>query len=224
MIKYLEHENKTLSYKIINKGNKNTYIRFKDSYIEVSKSKHITDEAVTKLLIINFDKYYNKFNALKENIPNDNEIILEEQTYKLEIISARGFRYETIADVIYCYTSKKNLDDIKKEIYKSHLTKMLEIIKPSLLAVLLANDILERPIKISYFKSKFGSYHRIKDEIKLNLVLAKASINYLYYVLIHEYAHTKVFNHSRDFYDLVSTLMPNYKKYDKNLKYLSIWI
>ena len=60
--------------------------------------------------------------------------------------------------------------------------------------------------------------------VRVNIVLAKAEINYLYYVIMHEYAHTKVFNHSKDFYNLLEKLMPNYKYYDKNIKKLSIWI
>lgn len=39
------------------------------------------------------------------------------------------------------------------------------------------------------------------------------------YVIIHELAHIKHKNHSRDFYGLIEQFMPDYKKYEKVLKH-----
>lgn len=224
MIKYIIQEEKILPYVIINKKNKNTYIRFNSDYIEISKSKHLTNAQVIKLIEKNFDTYYNKYLILKNGTPDEDEIILEEQKLKLIINKNTKFSYEIINDSLIVNSNKKNILDIKKQIYQRHLESMIERIKPAYSDVLTQHDINERLIKFGLFKTKFGSYHRISDEIKLNIVLAKANINYLYYVIMHEYAHTKVFNHSSNFYSLLEKLMPNYKYYDKRLKKLSIWI
>lgn len=224
MIKYIIQEEKILPYAIINKKNKNTYIRFNSDYIEISKSKHLTNAQVIKLIEKNFDTYYNKYLILKNGTPDEDEIILEEQKLKLIINKNTKFSYEIINDSLIVNSNKKNILDIKKQIYQRHLESMIERIKPAYSDVLTQHDINERLIKFGLFKTKFGSYHRISDEIKLNIVLAKANINYLYYVIMHEYAHTKVFNHSSNFYSLLEKLMPNYKYYDKRLKKLSIWI
>lgn len=224
MIKYIIQEEKILPYVIINKKNKNTYIRFNSDYIEISKSKHLTNAQVIKLIEKNFDTYYDKYLILKNSTPDEDEIILEEQKLKLIINKNTKFSYEIINDSLIVNSNKKNILDIKKQIYQRHLESMIERIKPAYSDVLTQHDINERLIKFGLFKTKFGSYHRISDEIKLNIVLAKANINYLYYVIMHEYAHTKVFNHSSNFYSLLEKLMPNYKYYDKRLKKLSIWI
>lgn len=224
MLNYVELDGKIIPYKILETKNKNTYIRFTKDYIVVSKSKHIKNSDIEKLLLSNFNKYYNKFIILSNNTPTDDELILEGITYKINIMSNKVFKYELINNTINIYTNKTDLQDIKKLVYKDYLIKMINRLNNDVNIILSNNNIKTRPIKISYFKTKFGSYHRISDIIKLNIVLAKAEINYLYYVIMHEYAHTKVFNHSKDFYNLLEKLMPNYKYYDKNLKKLSIWI
>ena len=38
------------------------------------------------------------------------------------------------------------------------------------------------------------------------------------YVIIHELVHTKIKNHSRDFYDAVEKILPDYKKRIRWLK------
>lgn len=224
MIKTLIIDNKKLPYKIVVKNNKNTYIRFKEDHIEVSKSKHVSSKDVIKLIEANFDKYYNKYMMLQKSVPLSNEIMLEGKTYEIDLFKASKFGYHIDGDKIRIGTNKSDLETIKKMVYKEHLLKMIEIIKPNYEKVLKEFKITPRQIKLGLFKTKFGSYHRVSDIIKLNIVLAKVDINYLYYVIMHEYAHTKVFNHSKDFYNLLEQLMPNYRYYDKNLKKLSIWI
>lgn len=224
MIKTLIIDNKKLPYKVVVKNNKNTYIRFKEDHIEVSKSKHVSSKDVIKLIEANFDKYYNKYMMLQKSVPLSNEIMLEGKTYEIDLFKASKFGYHIDGDKIRIGTNKSDLETIKKMVYKEHLLKMIEIIKPNYEKVLKEFKITPRQIKLGLFKTKFGSYHRVSDIIKLNIVLAKVDINYLYYVIMHEYAHTKVFNHSKDFYNLLEQLMPNYRYYDKNLKKLSIWI
>ena len=38
------------------------------------------------------------------------------------------------------------------------------------------------------------------------------------FVIIHELAHIVEFNHSKDFYKIISIIMPNYKLQQKTLK------
>jgi predicted metal-dependent hydrolase len=71
-------------------------------------------------------------------------------------------------------------------------------------------------------KSKFGSYHRKNHEITINTILAKLDQSYLFYVLNHEYAHTKVFNHQKAFYHLLEEMHPNCKQIQKDLKKIAI--
>lgn len=224
MIKNLIVDDKEIKYILIKKNNKNTYFRYKDNYLEISMPKKLDEKIITDYLINNFDKFYKKYTTHLKSIPNKFEIILEEKKYKLIIKPGRKFNYKILNDEIISYYKKIDIELIKKKIYKEHLKTMINKINDDINLVLKQNKIKPLPIKISYYKSKFGSYHRNKNEISLNLILAKANINYLYYVIMHEYAHTKEFNHSKKFYKVLEKLMPNYKQYDKTIKDLSIWI
>lgn len=224
MVKSLIKNDQEIKYVIINKNNKNTYFRFKDNYLEISKAKYVTQTYILNYLYDNFDAFYLKYLKHLESIPNHNEIILEEKSYQLNIIENNKFSYLINGNKINVYSKYKDLEKIKKLIYKDHLKKMIDNINEDVKLVLKTNKIKERPIKLKYYKSKFGSYNRKKDEITLNIILAKANINYLYYVIMHEYAHTKEFNHSKSYYKVLKELMPNYIKYDKTIKKLSIWL
>lgn len=224
MIKSLVKKDAEIKYVIINKDNKNTYFRFKNNYLEISKAKYVSEASIKDFLFNNFDKFYNKYLEHLNSIPNEAEIILEEQSYKINLIQSNKFSYNINENIINVYSKAIDITKLKKLIYKNHLLKMIESISAKVNLVLNLNKIKQRPIKLKYYKSKFGSYNKKHDEITLNIVLAKANINYLYYVIMHEYAHTKEFNHSKSFYKVLKELMPNYKKYDKTIKNLSVWL
>lgn len=224
MVKKLVKKDEEILYKIVNKANKNTYFRYKDNYLEISKPYKVSESSITDYLLNNFDKFYKRYLDHLNSIPNLTEIILEDKSYKLIINKRKSFSYEIIDDEIIVNTNLTDIIKIKKIIYEKHLLVMLKLLNDDLKIVLNNNKIKQRPIKLKYFKTKFGSYHRKNNEITLNVILAKTNINYLYYVLLHEYAHTIVFNHSKKFYKVLETLMPNYKFYDKRIKNLSIWL
>lgn len=223
-INYLNVGDKTIPYIILNKNNKNTYFRFKKDYLEVSKSKYVNENYVITYLTNNFDEFYNKYLKTIKTIPKTDEIVLEEKSYQLKIIASNTFNYEITDNKLIVYTKLTDNLKIKKLIYKKHLIKMLERIDKKVTETLIGHKIKPLKIRFGHYKSKFGSYHRIKDEITLNVVLAKANIGYLYYVLMHEYAHTKHFDHSKNFYKVLKELMPEYDYYHKTIKKLSIWI
>ena len=224
MIKELTKDNQTIKYKVLKKDNKNTYLRFKDDYLEVSTSKRVSDKFIENYLLNNFNKLYIKYQLHLDSIPNDNEIILEDVSYKLKVIPSNVFQIKYEDNKIIVSTRLKDLEKIKRRVYENHLNDMLIRILPEINIVLNKNKIKPLPIRLAYYKAKFGSYNRIKKEVSLNIILAKADIGYLYYVIMHEYAHTKEFNHSKKFYKVLEILMPNYKYYDKTIKKLSIWL
>lgn len=67
-------------------------------------------------------------------------------------------------------------------------------------------------------KSRWGVYNRKNHSITLNSHLIEYSIEKLDYVIIHELCHIIHFDHSKDFWLLVSKYCPDYKKIRKELK------
>ena len=75
------------------------------------------------------------------------------------------------------------------------------------------------PTSISYRKNKrtWGSCN-YKNGLNFNILLMKFPIEIMEYVIVHELAHIKHKNHSKDFWNLVYIYCPNYKEIEKKFK------
>lgn len=77
------------------------------------------------------------------------------------------------------------------------------------------------PAKISIrdMRSRWGSCSR-RGKISLNLQLIKLNENCIRQVMVHEMCHLVYFNHQAGFYSLMEEMMPDWKKWKKELKFL----
>ncbi|MGL6198263.1 MAG: M48 family metallopeptidase [Lachnospiraceae bacterium] len=73
-------------------------------------------------------------------------------------------------------------------------------------------------VKIRYMTSRWGSCRPWKNSITLNSRLIDAPRESAEYVVLHEFVHFIHPNHSKQFYDLVSELMPDWRKRKEGLK------
>ena len=66
-------------------------------------------------------------------------------------------------------------------------------------------------------KTRFGSCS-YRNNINLNINLMNYDYDVIDYVILHELCHTRVKNHSKDFWSEVEKYCPNYKELRKKLK------
>lgn len=69
-------------------------------------------------------------------------------------------------------------------------------------------------VKINSAKKRYGSCSG-KNNLNFSLYLMDKDERFIDYVVIHELAHIKHHNHSRDFYSFVAEFMPDYKQISK---------
>ena len=81
-----------------------------------------------------------------------------------------------------------------------------------------ASGILRPQITTRYMTSRWGVCYPRKNRITLSTRLIHYPIECLEYVLLHEYAHFLVPNHSRAFYKVIERYMPDYKERRKRLR------
>ena len=72
-------------------------------------------------------------------------------------------------------------------------------------------------VRVQKMKSRYGSNSKQTKTLNFNLTLIHYDVEVIDSVIIHELAHIKVFNHSKEFYDVVYRYCPNYDKYRKML-------
>ena len=73
-------------------------------------------------------------------------------------------------------------------------------------------------IKVNSAKKRYGSCSA-KGNINFSLFLMDKDERFIDYVVVHELAHLKHLNHSKDFYKFIERYMPDYKERIKLGKY-----
>lgn len=207
-----EIDDKTYDVEIIKKNNKNSYIRVKDNnVILVTTSYFTTKSQIKKMLELNKEN-------IKKMDQRHNEIKKREETFFY-----LGEKYDIIV--------LSNIDNIKIEgnvIYTPSLkilNKWLEYNIKEIFTIRFENifskfeEIDDKPtLKFRSMKSRWGVYNRIKHNVTLNKELIKYDLSKLDYVIVHELSHIIHFDHSKDFWNLVSKYCPNYKELRKALR------
>lgn len=78
--------------------------------------------------------------------------------------------------------------------------------------------IPQASLKVRDMKSRWGTCHTGKNVITLNSKLIHTPYSCIEYVVLHEFCHLIHPNHSKEFYQLVSVYMPEWKKEREELK------
>ena len=193
------------------KNNKNTYIRVKeDLKIYVTTSYFASKLYVYNLLEQN--KEYLKKVLTKQEIKNENTSFKYLGKKYDVIICNIVNKVEFDENKIYT-PSEKELDNyIKKntlELFKERLDYNYN---------LFLENIPYPKLKIRTMKTRWGVCNKRDNSVTLNSKLIEYNIEALDYVIIHELSHFVHFNHSKEFWMLVSKYNPNYKQIKKYLK------
>ena len=106
-------------------------------------------------------------------------------------------------------TSNENIKELKKSA-KNYLPKRIEM-----LAV--EHGFKYNKLALRNQKTRFGSCS-FKNNINLNINLMNYDKDVIDYVIIHELVHTKIKNHSKEFWNEVEQHCPDYKALRKRLR------
>lgn len=236
----------TFECEVTYKRIKNIIIKFKDKdTLLVSSPKYISErklikeiESMSKWIIKNREKLElkNDYKLAKELNETDKEYYYYGIRYDLKFtcdldkyneminsnnkfIIAGNASINNDEKYILAYTGNKkwikDLSKYEKDIFfdkiKFYFSKELNELKNYNLPV--------SKIKIKTLKSAWGICHTVKKEITLNRRLVNHKEECLRYVIIHELCHLVHANHSKEFYKIIESVMPEYKRIRKELNY-----
>ena len=115
---------------------------------------------------------------------------------------------------------EKKLQQINKKEQREDLyteEKFIEIVQRNAKDLINQTKLKPNKLRVRDIKYAWGSCSSNKN-ITINIKLIKYSENAIRYVILHELCHLQYMNHSKKFWNLVQTYMPNYKDAKKELK------
>ena len=104
----------------------------------------------------------------------------------------------------------KELPKINKEEARDKLGKRLS-------ELAMEHNFQYNRVSIRNQRTRWGSCSS-KDNISLNMKLLHLPNQLIDYILLHELVHTRVKNHSQDFWNELETVVPNARTVDKQLR------
>ena len=214
-----------INYTIERKKVKNINFRFaSDKEVKISAPYYVEKEFIIAALIKNKQAVYKGLCSFKnkKHFSLDNlKYVNGEEIYFLGSKVKICFDY----NIEKTYISKdvlfiKELEDSDVQKKKKALLTYLERFTESFLSELseeiyyrFFKDRVPKPqIKFKRLKSRWGSCCKAKNLITFNKDLIFLPPEFSKYVVVHEFCHLIVFDHSKAFYNEVGKIMPDYKK------------
>ena len=203
-----------ISYDVVieKKGNKNTYIRIKDDNVIYVTTNYLMPKfKIKKLLDDNKDviiKMIDKNNKRQEK--NEHFYYLGK---KYDLVKIPTFKSVEVDNNKIYYPNEKTLNNWYKKEMVNLFSERLNVNYNNF-----QENIPFPKLKIRTMKTRWGVCNRRDNSVTLNSELMKYEIDKLDYVIIHELSHFVHFNHSKEFWNVVSKYCPNYKSLRKELK------
>lgn len=160
---------------------------------------------------------YKPFATERLYIPGETHRYLGRQ-YKLVVNSSKGKpNIKLSKGLMVVETNSINVEKIIISYYKKRATEIFNSILKEIIVEFVQFKDYEISLNHRFMKKRWGSCS-IDGNILLNTELIKASKACIEYVIIHELCHLVFPNHSKDFYNLLSKLLPDWERLKNKLE------
>ncbi|MCX2682277.1 SprT family zinc-dependent metalloprotease [Campylobacter sp. MIT 21-1685] len=129
-----------------------------------------------------------------------------------------GKKYNVIIDANFCKTRwyKNSLQSTSKECLERFLKMNARIIFGFYLKKWsMRTGLCFTHLSIKKMRTRWGSCNVKKAYINLNIRLLEKSLQAIEYVILHELAHLKYANHSKEFYQFIEGFMSDFRQREK---------
>lgn len=165
------------------------------------------------------DRLQNTENQQKKFIDGEMHYFLGKQ-YELKVIVGNKNSVSIEGDYLIAYVKSPELvENQLNKWYKSQAKTVFSELLPPIIEKFKKYNVAPAKISIRDMRSRWGSCSR-RGNISLNLQLVKLNENCIRQVMIHEMCHLIYFNHQAGFYALMEEMMPDWKHWKKELKFL----
>lgn len=217
---------KTLNYELVRAKIKNMYILIRDGKVIVKVPKAISENRI-RHFINSKEEWINKKlkefekKSFKEKsyvsgevfkvLGNDYTLNIEYGDFKKSIVNMEnGF-------INVFMNEDSSVDKIKDLIDKMYYKLAIVVVDKSVDMWKGVLNIAPNVVVIKKLKTAWGKCNS-KGKITINPDLMKYDQRVVDYVVLHEFCHLRYMNHSKDFWNMVSKYMPDYKLLRNELK------
>lgn len=202
-----------------------------DSSVTVTAPVTLKDETLKKVIqkkarwILEKQRHFNEARALfpiKEFVSGE-EILFLGKRYRLKII-ANGAKPEIRREgrrlyvgISHIISPKQQKGKVRKLIADWYQSQANEVIKTRVSRLWPKVGIQPKAIKVKHQEKRWGSCSKA-GVLRFNWKIVMAPASIVDYVAVHELCHLKFQNHSYAFWELVASVLPDYRERREWLK------
>lgn len=201
-----------IEYILKRKKIKNIIIRVKNGEVIVSAPLKVPQKKIDSFVLCH--RQWIESQLSKESAPlnSGDSIRILENDYTIYFIDGTT---RVTDDEIYCKETSKAFRSAVLQISFTYFQNRFNFLCQKM-------NISDIDLHLGFYSSKWGSCTPKKRRITINANLAFTDKQCIDAILVHELCHLSHMDHSRAFYDCVTSWMPNYKAIHKRLKIYSI--
>lgn len=170
-------------------------------------------------IINHLDRLQNTDNQQKKYVSGEIHHYLGEK-YTLQVVESNTNSVKIEGNsLIVNSKSPEIVEKLLNNWYKNQAKTVFSELLPPIIGKFRKYNVAPTKIGIRDMRSRWGSCSR-KGHISLNLQLIKLPENCIRQVMIHEMCHLVYFDHQAGFYALMTEMMPDWKLWKKQLRFL----
>ena len=212
---------------IIRKDVKNIILKVKPTCEVILTAPLLTTDEHIEYILKKRENWINKKIAFyqeydkpqkKEYVSGENVKYLG-KNYRLKIIQSEDESIKLQRGYIQIFIKDTdNFEKKKKLLNEWYLLKSQNYFKKIIAKYSKLLNVEIQNIRIRQMKTRWGSCNSHKSYINLNIELIKKPSYAIEYVIFHELTHLIYPNHSKEFYNYLTTYMPDWKKRKERLE------
>lgn len=226
----VKYQNKTIAYTINKAKIKNIYITIENGEVVIKAPWYTTRNQIQEVveskrewIMKKLEEYNVSPRKAKEYEDGEKFQILGESYYlniyykdiNNAILNVENEKIELILPL--SYAEEDNTEQIKKMIDKMYYMIAEKEVESAMEKTRKMVGLAPEEYKIKKIKYAWGTCSSRKV-ITINQNLMMYSRKAIEYVILHEICHLKYMNHSKKFWKMVESYMPDYKEAEKELK------
>ena len=202
-------EDTIIEYSIVLENRRSIVMRFRDGALIVKAPLNIPLKTLDDWIESKQDWIVRHMHIQTKLMTDENSMWFLNHKIKIRYEYDNKLRYELLENELVIYHSKS----MKVEVAYNRIRKQLafEIILPCMIRMIELTSLSPNHVELKNLKRSWGRCDS-KRNIRLSEKMIECDPRFIEYVCVHELMHLLHMNHSKEFYQSIERILPDYKK------------